>query len=152
MLADSSLVQCTCTIIIIHTVRSCKWKAIMTIYDGLIEMIMMWYDRMVSSFKWIEWLDLAHVHACSWIKSTEPSWYLCSWWIISYSCLHSVLINFNACSWLLSLSSWSLPSLFLAFTCNKQEYCLCIHFHKPQSYSIWVHYTFLYAVSTCRSK
>jgi len=24
--------------IIIHTVRSCKWKAIMTIYDGLIEM------------------------------------------------------------------------------------------------------------------
>ena len=33
MLADSSLVQCTCTIIIIHTVRSCKWKAIMTIYD-----------------------------------------------------------------------------------------------------------------------
>ena len=38
MLADSSLVQCTCTIIIIHTVQSCKWKAIMTIYDGLIEM------------------------------------------------------------------------------------------------------------------
>ena len=38
MPADSSLVQCTCTIIIIHTIRSCKWKAIMTIYDGLIEM------------------------------------------------------------------------------------------------------------------
>ena len=40
MLADSSLVQCTCTIIIIiiHTVRSCKWKGIMMIYDGLIEM------------------------------------------------------------------------------------------------------------------
>ena len=38
MLADSSLVQCMCTITIIHTVRSCKWKAIMTIYDGLIEM------------------------------------------------------------------------------------------------------------------
>ena len=38
ILADSSLVQCTCTIIIIHTVRSCKWKGIMTIYDGLIEM------------------------------------------------------------------------------------------------------------------
>ena len=37
MLAGSSLVQCTCTIIIIHIV-SCKWKAIMTIYDGLIEM------------------------------------------------------------------------------------------------------------------
>ena len=38
MLADSSLVQCTCNIIIIHTIRSCKWKAMMTIYDRLIEM------------------------------------------------------------------------------------------------------------------
>ena len=36
--SNSSLIQCTCTIIIIHIVRSCKWKAIMTIYDGLIEM------------------------------------------------------------------------------------------------------------------
>ena len=33
---------------------------------------------------------------------------------------------------MLSLSSWSLPSLFLAFTCTKQEYCLCIQLHKPQ--------------------
>ena len=24
----------------------------------------------------------------------------------------------------------------LAFTCTKREYCLCIHFHKLQSYSI----------------
>ena len=38
MLADSSLVQCTCTLIIIHIVRSCMWKAIMTIYDELTEM------------------------------------------------------------------------------------------------------------------
>ena len=38
MLADSSLVQCTCTLIIIHIIRSCKWKAIMMIYDGLTEM------------------------------------------------------------------------------------------------------------------
>ena len=30
--------QRTCTIIIIHTVRSCKWKEMMMIYDGLIEM------------------------------------------------------------------------------------------------------------------
>ena len=36
MLVDSSLVQCTYTLIIINIVRSCKWKAIMTIYDGLI--------------------------------------------------------------------------------------------------------------------
>ena len=35
-----------------------------------IRMIMMWYDGMVSNFEWIEWLDLAHVHACSWNKST----------------------------------------------------------------------------------
>ena len=40
--------------------------------------------------------------------------------------------------------SWSLPSLFLAFTCTKREYCLSIQSLKPQSYSIWVHYTFLY--------
>ena len=38
MLADSSLVQCTCTITIIHIVQLCKLKEIMTIYDGLIEM------------------------------------------------------------------------------------------------------------------
>ena len=37
MLADFSLVQCTGTIIIIHTVRSCKSKAIMTIYDEVTE-------------------------------------------------------------------------------------------------------------------
>ena len=43
-----------------------------------------------------------------------------------------MLVNLNACLWLLSLSSWSLPSLFLAFTCTKREYCLCIQFHKPQ--------------------
>ena len=40
----SSLVQCTCTLIIIHTVRSCKWKAIMTIYDEMIEMRKCWYS------------------------------------------------------------------------------------------------------------
>src|SRR4051812_28666107 len=37
-----------------------------------------------------------------------------------------MFINCNACTWLLSLSSWSLPSLLLAFTCTKREYCLCI--------------------------
>ena len=42
-----------------------------------------------------------------------------------------MFINFNACSWLLLLSSWSLPSLLLAFTCTKREYCLCIQLHKP---------------------
>ena len=47
MLADSSLVQCTCTIIIIHTVWSCEWKAIMMIYDGLIEM---WEAGMNSTY------------------------------------------------------------------------------------------------------
>ena len=130
MFADFSLVQCTCTIITIHTVRSCEWKAIMTIYDEMIEkredgmnstslvfvnMIsssfliqpimnetclqwqleiivahamlnllgvynglpgvltcywngFMWYDRVVSSFEWFKWLDMAHVHTCSWNK------------------------------------------------------------------------------------
>ena len=32
----------------------------------------------------------------------------------------------------MSFSSWSLPSLSLAFTCTKQEYYLCIQLHKPQ--------------------
>ena len=32
----------------------------------------------------------------------------------------------------MSLSSWSLPSLLLAFTCTKREYCLCIQSLKPQ--------------------
>ena len=30
-----------------------------------IKMVVMWYDRVVSSFERFEWLDLAHVHACS---------------------------------------------------------------------------------------
>ena len=65
-------------------------------------------------------------------KSTSPPWYLCSWWFISYSCLHSMLVNLNACLWPLSLSSWSLLNLLLAFTCTKREYCLRIHFHKSK--------------------
>ena len=30
-----------------------------------IKMVVMWYDRVVSSFERFKWLDLAHVHACS---------------------------------------------------------------------------------------
>ena len=30
-----------------------------------IKMVVMWYDRVVSSFERFEWLDLAHVHTCS---------------------------------------------------------------------------------------
>ena len=33
-----------------------------------IKMVVMWYERVVSSFERFEWLDLAHVHACSWNK------------------------------------------------------------------------------------
>ena len=51
----------------------------------------------------------------------------------THACIQ--FINLNACTWLLSLSSWSLPSLLLAFTCTKREYCLCIQSLKPQSYS-----------------
>ena len=29
-----------------------------------IQMVVMWHDRVVSSFERFEWLDLAHVHAC----------------------------------------------------------------------------------------
>ena len=100
-----------------------------------IKMVMMWYDRVVSSFERFEGLDLAHVHACGWNKINIASttfMFMVNYIIISYSCLHSVLINFNACSWLLSLSRWSLPSLFLAFTCTKREYYLCIQLHEPQ--------------------
>ena len=31
----------------------------------VIKMVLMWYDRLVSSFEQFEWLDLAHVDACS---------------------------------------------------------------------------------------
>ena len=48
--ADSGLVQCTCTIIIIHTVRLCKSKAIMTTYDEMIEMTKSWYELDLSCF------------------------------------------------------------------------------------------------------
>ena len=30
-----------------------------------IKMVVMWYDKFVSSLDRFEWLDLAHVHACS---------------------------------------------------------------------------------------
>ena len=30
-----------------------------------IKMVVMWYDRVISSFERFEWLDLAHAHACS---------------------------------------------------------------------------------------
>ena len=30
-----------------------------------IKMVVMWYDRVVSSFERFEWLDMAHIHACS---------------------------------------------------------------------------------------
>ena len=97
-----------------------------------IRMIMMWYDGMVSSFKCIERLNLAHVHACSWIKSTSPSWYLCSWWLYpTHACTWCELILMHVYYCCRSLS-WSLPNLFLAFTCTKWEYCVCIQFHKPQ--------------------
>ena len=151
MLGDSSLVQCTCTIIIIHTVRLCKWKAIMMIYDGLIEMreagmnsTSLVFVNMISSLFLIQ--PIMNETCLQWQLEIIVAQ------LLSYSCLHSMFINFNACSWPLSVSSWSLPSLFLAFTCSKREYCLCIHFHKPQSYSIWFHHTFLYAVLPYRPK
>ena len=30
-----------------------------------IKMVVMWYDRVVSSFERFKWLDFAHVHSCS---------------------------------------------------------------------------------------
>ena len=90
--------------------------------------MMGWYPPL-NDLSDLTWHMFTHVVET---KSTWPSRYLCSWWIISYSCLHPIFINFNACTWLLSLSSWSLPSLLLAFTCTKREYCLCIQSLKPQ--------------------
>ena len=34
-------------------------------FQHAIKMVVMWYDRVVSSFEQFEWLDLAHVHTCS---------------------------------------------------------------------------------------
>ena len=52
MLANSSLVQCTCTIIIIiiHIVRSCKWKGIMMIIWLTYWDKKSWYERGLSCF------------------------------------------------------------------------------------------------------
>ena len=98
----------------------------------VIKMVVMWYDRVVSSFEQFEWLDLAHVHACSWNKISIASTIFMFMVIYILLMLALMLVNLNACLWLLLLSSWSIPSVFLAFTCTKKEYCLCIHFHKPK--------------------
>jgi len=36
-----------------------------------IKMVVMWNDRLVSSFEQFEWLDLAHVHACSFFSTVN---------------------------------------------------------------------------------
>ena len=38
-----------------------------------IKMVVMWYDGVVSSFERFEWLELAHVHACSCNKTNIAS-------------------------------------------------------------------------------
>ena len=38
-----------------------------------IKMVVMWYDRVVSSFERFKWLDLAHAHACSCNKNNITS-------------------------------------------------------------------------------
>ena len=61
-----------------------------------------------------------------------------------------MFINSNACSWLLSLSSWSLPSLLLAFTCTKREYCLCIQSLKPPICGIYLPFQVNLYVPNCK--
>ena len=43
----------------------------------------------------------------------------------TYACIRCELILMHVYNCCRSLS-WSLPSLLLAFTCTKREYCLCI--------------------------
>ena len=94
-----------------------------------IKMIVMWYDGVVSSFEWYKWLDLAHVHACSWNKISIA--FMIFMFMVDYILLMLGLYPTHAYI-LLTLSSWSLPSFLLAFTCTEREYCLCIQSHKPQ--------------------
>ena len=49
----------------------------------------------------------------------------------THACIRCELILMHAYDCCRSLS-WSLPSLLLAFTCTKQEYCLCIKLLKPK--------------------
>ena len=49
----------------------------------------------------------------------------------THACIRCKLILMHVYDCCRSLS-WSLPSLLLAFTCTKREYCLCIQLHKPQ--------------------
>ena len=76
-----------------------------------------WYSPLNDS-SGLTWRMFMHVVET---KSTYPLWSSCSWWFISFSCLHSMLVKLIASWWLLSLSSWSLPSLLLAFTCTKRN-------------------------------
>ena len=101
-------------------------------FQHAIKMVVMWYDGMVSSFEWIEWLDLAHVHACSWTNQHS----------LHDIYVHGDLYPIHACTqcWLISMHVYdrcrsivgrSLIYL-LGFTCTKREYFLCIHFLKPK--------------------
>ena len=91
---------------------------------------------MVSSSEEFKRLDLAHVHACTWFKNNLASMIFMFSVFISSPCYCSMLVIQNAWLWPLSLSSWSLPSLLLAFACTKQKYCLCIQNPWNQSYAI----------------
>ena len=44
MFADSNLVHDTLALLFFHIVRSCKWKAIMTIFDELVVAKRNWYE------------------------------------------------------------------------------------------------------------
>ena len=92
--------------------------------------------NMVSSSECFEWLDLAHVHTCSWFKTNIASMIFMFMVSISYSssiqCWLFIMHDYDRfCSLASRFSTY-----LLAFTCTKREYCLCIKILKPKSFQM----------------
>ena len=87
---------------------------------------MIWHSEVVFPFGDFFWIDLAHAYTCLWLKVYQALM------IFLFQNSHITFMpdSMLLCrsTWLLPLllSSWSLPCLFLAFTCTKRIDCLCI--------------------------
>jgi hypothetical protein len=86
---------------------------------------------MVFPSEWFEWLDLAHVHACSWSKTNIAS---TIFMFMVFDILLMLVFNVNysqSCLWPFLLAG-HFSIYLLAFACTKREYCLCIQILKPK--------------------
>ena len=102
---------------------------------------------MVSSSEWFISIDLAHAHACIWLKT--KSQLILDDLLASEFLYHLyAYVNFvlsQAWLWRLLLSWLSLPNLLLAFTCTERKCCSCFQIPETKLFQR-VHYKFLYMV------